>query len=126
MASERKYRLTPPGVGGRVPAVQVRFLRRRLTQYPASGPGPSGEKRQQSWFPGRFRRRQANDEVMHKVPDGDPGCTETARIQPETAVGIAPERDLPPRTGVITPVMAVEGHLIERLSEAGPRFQRLA
>jgi short subunit dehydrogenase-like uncharacterized protein len=41
-------------------------------------------------------------------------------------MGIALEDNLPLRTGVITPVMALEDRLIERLSGAGLRFQRLA
>lgn len=113
------------GAGGLVLAAQFGPVRRRLMRSRASGQGPSEEKRNKSWFRVRFRGRHADDEVLCEVSGGDPGYTETARMLAETAMGLALEEGLPLRTGVVTPVMALEDRLIERLADAGLTFQRL-
>lgn len=113
------------GVGGLALAAQLGPLRRWLMQTRASGEGPSEEKRAQSWFRVRFRGLHGDDEVLCEVSGGDPGYTETSRMLAETAMALALDDDLPLRTGVVTPVMALEDRLIERMQKAGLVFQRV-
>lgn len=113
------------GVGGLVLAAQLRPLREKLLSYRQSGDGPSKEKRERSWFKVRFRARSGGEQVMCEVAGGDPGYDETAKMLAETAMCLALDAQQPKRVGVLTPVMACEDRLIERLQAAGMTFQEL-
>lgn len=111
------------GVGGLVLAAQVGPLRRKLLQYRQSGDGPPAEQRAKSWFKVRFNASIGDDKVSCQVSGGDPGYDETAKMLAETAMGLALDNGMPKHTGVITPVMAMEDRLIERLTAAGMKFE---
>lgn len=113
------------GIGGLVLAAQVAFLRNKLLEVRESGEGPSDEKRAASWFKVTFRGHSEGKEVMTRVSGGDPGYSETAKMLAETAMAMALDEGYPRRTGVITPVMALEDRLIERLQAAGMTFEVL-
>jgi len=113
------------GVGALVMAAQVGFLQRKLLGYRQSGDGPSAEKRARSWFKVTFLARAGATEVMTRVSGGDPGYDETAKMLAETAMAMALDSGYPKRTGVVTPVMALEDRLIERLQAAQMKFERV-
>ncbi len=113
------------GVGSLVVAAQVGFLRRKLLTYKQSGDGPSADKRARSWFKVTFLARCGDTEVMTRVSGGDPGYDETAKMLAETGMAMALDSGYPKRTGVVTPVMALERRLIERLQAANMTFERL-
>lgn len=112
-------------MGGLLLAAQLKPLRGLLTRQRPSGQGPSEQEREKSWFKVRFRARSAGHEVICQVSGGDPGYNETAKMLSETAMGLALDEGLPKRTGVVTPVMALEDRLIERLQGAGLEFSVL-
>ena len=62
---------------------------------------------------------------MCEVAGGDPGYSETAKMLAETAMCLALDQDQPKRVGVLTPMMACEDRLIERLQTAGMTFREL-
>lgn len=111
------------GVGGLLLAAQIGPLRRKLLQYRQSGDGPPPEQRARSWFKVDFNARIGDEHVHCRVSGGDPGYDETAKMLAETAMGLALDQDMPKHTGVVTPVMAMEDRLIERLSAAGMKFE---
>lgn len=113
------------GVGGLLLAAQIKPLRNKLLEYRQSGDGPPKEKRDRSWFRVVFRARSGGEQVMCEVSGGDPGYDETAKMLAETAMCLALDQDQPKRTGVLTPVMACEDRLIERLQAAGMTFREL-
>lgn len=112
-------------VGGLLAAAQVRFVREKLLQYRQSGDGPSAEKRASSWFKVHFRASAQGQVVETLVSGGDPGYDETAKMLAETAMGLALDKDKPCQSGVITPVMALEQCLVDRLIAAGMDFKRV-
>ena len=112
-------------IGGLVLAAQIKPLRNKLLEYRQSGDGPSAEKREKSWFKVQFRARSGGEQVMCEVAGGDPGYSETAKMLAETAMCLALDQDQPKRAGVLTPVMACEDRLIERLQAAGMTFREL-
>ena len=111
------------GVSGLLLAAQLRFLRERLLRLRQSGDGPSAERRAASWFRVHFRGSANGRVVETEVTGGDPGYDETAKMLAETAMALALYSGLPRRTGVVTPVMAAEDRLIERLQAAGIEFR---
>ena len=114
------------GISGLLLAAQVGFLREKLLGVRQSGDGPSAEQRSKSWFRVHFRGSANGCVVETEVSGGDPGYDETAKMLAETAMALALDSGLPLRTGVVTPVMAAEDRLIERLQAAGIRFRVIA
>ena len=114
------------GVGGLLAAAQFGPLRRKLLQYRQSGDGPPPEKRAKSWFKVRFNARIGEERVSCQVSGGDPGYDETAKMLAETGMGLALDNGQPRQTGVVTPVMALEYRLIERLQAANMTFETLS
>ena len=112
-------------VGGLVLAAQIKPLRERLLKHRQSGDGPSEEKRAKSWFKVLFRARSGGQQVMCEVAGGDPGYSETAKMLAETAMCLALDQEQPKRVGVLTPIMACEDRLIERLQAAEMSFREL-
>lgn len=113
------------GMGGLLLAAQLKPLRQLLINRRPSGKGPSEEQRRKSWFKARFRGRSGGHEVICQVSGGDPGYDETAKMLAETAMGLALDDGYPRHTGVVTPVMALEDRLLERLQAAGLKFEVL-
>ena len=113
------------GVGGLLLAAQIRPVREKLLTFRESGQGPSAEKRARSWFKVHFRASANGKVVETEVSGADPGYDETAKMLAETAMALGLDADLPRRTGVITPVMALEDRLIERLTAADMTFRVL-
>lgn len=113
------------GVGGLVLAAQLKFLRNKLLATRKSGEGPSEATRKRSWFEVTFRGRSENAEVLTRVSGGDPGYDETARMLAETGMALALDKGYPKRTGVVTPVMALEDRIIERLQASGMTFEHV-
>lgn len=113
------------GIGGLLLAAQIKPVRERLLAFRQSGEGPAKEKRDRSWFKVTFRGEAGGQSVITQVSGGDPGYDETAKMLAETAMGLALDKDVPCATGVVTPVMALEDGLLERLQKARIHFQRL-
>jgi len=113
------------GIGGLVLAAQIKPIRNKLLEYRQSGDGPPKEKRDRSWFKVLFRAKSGGEQVMCEVAGGDPGYDETAKMLAETAMCLALDSSQPKRAGVLTPVMACEDRLIERLQAAGMTFREL-
>lgn len=114
------------GIGALVLGAQIPPLRRRLLAMHASGEGPSEAKRDRSWFRVRFRAQCQGQEVVCQVSGGDPGYSETAKMLAETGMALACDTGMPHRCGVVTPVMALEDRLLERLQAAEMVFERLS
>jgi short subunit dehydrogenase-like uncharacterized protein len=113
------------GIGGPVLAAQIKPIRNKLLEYRQSGDGPAKEQRDRSWFKVLFRAKSAGEQVLCEVAGGDPGYDETAKMLAETAMCLALDSSQPKRAGVLTPVMACEDRLIERLQAAGMTFREL-
>lgn len=113
------------GIGGLLIAAQIKPLRERLLALRQSGEGPTREKRDRSWFKVTFRGESAGKTVITQVSGGDPGYDETAKMLAETAMSLALDSGMPKATGVVTPVMALQDRLVERLTDARIHFQRL-
>ena len=68
---------------------------------------------------------QAGDKrVVTEVTGGDPGYGETSKMIAETGLSLAFD-ELPERTGVLTPVVALRDPLLKRLQAAGMQFNLL-
>ncbi|MEL7060408.1 MAG: saccharopine dehydrogenase NADP-binding domain-containing protein [Acidobacteriota bacterium] len=105
--------LSALAVGARVPPVRTLLLRWRT-----SGEGPNAETRARSRFEVRFFGTSAGRQVEVEVSGGDPGYGETSKMLAESALSLAYD-DLPARTGVLTPAVALGDALIERLRAGG-------
>lgn len=114
------------GVAALVLGAQIKPIRKRLLGMLEPGHGPTEAQREKSWFKVRFRAQGMGKEVVCEVSGGDPGYSETAKMLAETAMSLALDPGMPRRTGVITPVMALEDRLIERLQAANMRFSCLS
>jgi short subunit dehydrogenase-like uncharacterized protein len=126
------------GMGAVVALSQLGPTRELLRRVRAQGEGPSAEERARSWFQVTFRGQVTTDagrgahaaapsrHVLTRVSGGDPGYSETAKMVSESALCLAFDRDrLPPRAGVLTPAVAMGDLLIDRLQQAGIRFELL-
>jgi short subunit dehydrogenase-like uncharacterized protein len=99
----------------------TRDLLRKL--YP-SGEGPSAEERARGWFEVTFRGKATSRQVITRVSGGEPGYGETAKMVAESALCLALDRErLPSQAGVLTPAVAMGELLLERLQQAGIRFE---
>jgi short subunit dehydrogenase-like uncharacterized protein len=87
---------------------------------PKPGEGPSQAVRASSSFELIVQGEGDGLTAEASVTGGDPGYGETAKMISEVAVALACDGDrLPARFGVLTPVAALEGRLIERLRAVG-------
>jgi short subunit dehydrogenase-like uncharacterized protein len=120
-----KLGLGAAAVGALIGAAQVGPLRRWLLQRRPAGEGPDAATRARSWFQVRLRGRCGDSEVLCRVSGGDPGYDETACMLAETAMALALDPGQPRDTGVITPMMALRDQLLERLINAGIRFEEI-
>lgn len=112
------------GVGAMVALAQLGPTRELLRRVRSQGEGPSPEERARSWFQVTFHGQAASRRVVTRVSGGDPGYSETAKMVSESALCLALDRDrLPARAGVLTPAVAMGDLLIDRLQQAGIRFE---
>jgi short subunit dehydrogenase-like uncharacterized protein len=100
----------------------TRALLRRL--LPASGEGPSEERRARSRFQVTFLGSGGGRRVITRVSGGDPGYDETAKMLAEAALSLAqdPHGDA---AGVCTPAVALGEPYRRRLEDRGIRFETL-
>jgi short subunit dehydrogenase-like uncharacterized protein len=110
------------GVGLLAGAAQVGPLRNQLLKRLPQGSGPSPEKRAKSFFAMHFVAEGGGQKVRTKVSGGDPGYTETAKMLGESALCLAFD-DNPPTSGQVTTATAMGQNLIDRLVDAGMRFE---
>ncbi len=112
------------GVSSLFALSQLKFTRDLLINLHPSGSGPDAAQRQKNSFKTRFYAKSELGEVITQVSGGDPGYGETSKMLAETALCLALDRDkLPNRYGILTPVLATESLLLERLQKAGIRFE---
>ena len=117
------------GLGLLVAASQLGPLREQLKKRVPQGSGPSERRREKSWFTVDFVASTEVDdrsvEVRTRVSGGDPGYTETAKMLAEAALCLALD-DNPATAGQVTTAQAMGDAYLERLKEAGIRFERVA
>jgi short subunit dehydrogenase-like uncharacterized protein len=74
-----------------------------------------------SWFSVRFIGEGGGERVVTEFAGGDPGYDETAKMLAESALCLAFD-DLPAGGGVLTPAVAMNGALTDRLRARGFTF----
>lgn len=105
---------------------QFKLTRKMLLAAKDQGDGPSENTRDASWFRVDFLGQMDGVSVQTVVRGGDPGYGETSKMLAESALCLAKDgARLPRRAGVITPAMAMEQALIDRLYRAGIEFKLL-
>lgn len=115
------------GLGGVVAMSQVKPLRALLRRWKPSGTGPDEATRAKSRFRVTFRGTAGDASVVTRVSGGDPGYDETSKMISECALSLVEDRaHLPERAGILTPAMAFEDRLVERLVSAGLKFEELS
>jgi short subunit dehydrogenase-like uncharacterized protein len=116
------------GVTGTLAALGAMLIRPSLREMakkrmPQPGEGPSAEKREKGHWKVRFVLDDIGDKLVFVVgdPKGDPGYKSTAKMLGESALCLAYD-NLPGGGGVLTPSVAMDGKLLERLRAAGLFF----
>ncbi len=112
-------------VGGLGLAAQVRPLRNLMLSKMPQGEGPDESRRRKSWFTVDFVGEGGGKHVHTRVSGGDPGYTETAKMLAEAAMCLALD-DNPTTAGQVTTAQAMGEALLDRLTNAGIRFEVLA
>jgi short subunit dehydrogenase-like uncharacterized protein len=113
------------GLAGLATAMKRPRLRAMLQKRaPQPGEGPSQEKRERGHWKVRFVAEDGNDRLLYIVADpaGDPGYASTAKMLGESALCLAYDR-LTSGGGCLTPSVAMDGALLDRLRKAGLTFQ---
>jgi short subunit dehydrogenase-like uncharacterized protein len=113
------------GLAGLAAAMKRPRLRSMLQKRaPQPGEGPSQDKRERGHWKVRFVAEDGNDRLLYIVADpaGDPGYASTAKMLGESALCLAYDR-LTSGGGCLTPSVAMDGALLERLRKAGLTFQ---
>ncbi|HYH35143.1 MAG TPA: saccharopine dehydrogenase NADP-binding domain-containing protein [Nocardioides sp.] len=126
-AGTKTLRYAAGGVGGLgllVAASQVGPVRSRLLDRLQPGEGPAEARRARSWFSVDFVGEGGGRRVHTRVSGGDPGYDETAKMLAESALCLALDEN-PGTAGQVTTVQAMGDRLLQRLQEAGLRFETL-
>jgi short subunit dehydrogenase-like uncharacterized protein len=113
------------GLAGLAAAMKRPRLRAMLQKRaPKPGEGPSQDKRERGYWKVRFVAEDGNDRLLYIVADpaGDPGYASTAKMLGESALCLAYDR-LHSSGGCLTPSVAMDGMLLDRLRKAGLMFQ---
>ncbi|MGN6556903.1 MAG: saccharopine dehydrogenase family protein [Solirubrobacterales bacterium] len=110
------------GVGTAGALAQLPPTRKLLLKMKNPGEGPSEAERERSWFKIVFVGEGGGKRVVTEVSGGDPGYSETSKMLAESGLCLAFD-DLPERSGQLTPAAAMGDALLDRLQEAGIRFQ---
>ena len=112
------------GIASLAVAAKVPFLQALAFKVKSPGDGPSEEKRAKSWFKVRFIGTTKDRRVVTEVSGGDPGYSETSKMLAESALCLAcDQKQLPEQYGVITTAVAMGEVLIDRLENAGIKFE---
>jgi short subunit dehydrogenase-like uncharacterized protein len=110
------------GVGTLAALAQLPPTRNLLLRFRDPGDGPTPEQRDRAWFKVTFKGETPGGErVVTNVRGGDPGYGETSKMLAESALCLAHD-GLPPRSGQLTPAVAMGQALIDRLQRAGIAF----
>jgi short subunit dehydrogenase-like uncharacterized protein len=112
------------GVGVLAGLAQFKPTRELLLKMRKSGDGPSEQERANSFFRLLVRGTAGNRQVLGEVRGPDPGYGSTARMAAESALCLALDRaSLPEGYGVLTPAVAMDERLLERLRRAELTFE---
>jgi short subunit dehydrogenase-like uncharacterized protein len=112
------------GLLGLAAAMKRPWLREKLKERaPKPGEGPSAEKRAKGHWKVRFVAEDGEDKLLYLVGDsaGDPGYASTAKMLGESALCLAYD-PLESEGGCLTPSVAMDGALLDRLRRAGLTF----
>jgi short subunit dehydrogenase-like uncharacterized protein len=112
------------GLGALAAAMKRPRLRAWLrTKAPQPGEGPSEKQRTRGHWRVRFVAERGDDKLFYVAADpaGDPGYQSTAKMLGESALCLAYDA-LPSSGGVLTPSVAMDGALVDRLRAAGLTF----
>lgn len=93
---------------------------------PKPGEGPDEETRRKGLFQMQIHARTTTGAhyVEHVAAQGDPGYAATCVMLGESALCLLRDRDaLPDAAGVLTPAVAFDGVLVDRLRDAGMTFR---
>jgi short subunit dehydrogenase-like uncharacterized protein len=113
------------GLMGLAAAMKRPWLRAQLQKRaPKPGEGPSEKARERGHWKVRFVAEDGDDRLLYIVadPHGDPGYASTAKMLGESALCLAYDK-LPSPGGVLTPSVAMDGALLDRLRRAGLVFE---
>ncbi|KRF16771.1 saccharopine dehydrogenase [Nocardioides sp. Soil797] len=110
------------GVGSIALAAQLGPMRNFLKGKVKQGEGPSETRRRKSWFTVDFVAEAGGETVHTRVSGGDPGYTETSKMLAESALCLAFD-STPETAGQVTPAVAMGDLLLERLRNAGMKFE---
>lgn len=118
------YQVAAGGVGLSVVAGMAQFkpTRNLLLKLRQPGDGPDEATRANSKFRVTFIGTAGDKRVVTEVSGGDPGYGETSKMLAESGLSLAFD-DLPERAGVVTPVVAMQDALLNRLQAAGIQFK---
>ena len=112
------------GLAGLSAAMKRPRLRAMLQKRaPQPGEGPDAERRARGHWKVRFFAEDGNDRLLYIAADpaGDPGYASTAKMLGESALCLAYD-PLKSEGGCLTPSVAMDGQLLERLRMAGLNF----
>jgi short subunit dehydrogenase-like uncharacterized protein len=113
------------GLAGLAATMKRPRLRALLqARAPKPGQGPSAAQRERGHWKVRFVAEDGPDRLVYIVADpaGDPGYASTARMLGESALTLAYDDSSSPG-GVLTPAVAMNGALVDRLRGAGLVFE---
>jgi saccharopine dehydrogenase (NAD+, L-glutamate forming) len=110
------------GAGALGVAAQIPPVRKLLLGRVKQGEGPEESRREKSWFTVDFVAEAGDRTVRTRVSGGDPGYGETAKMLAESALCLAFDEN-PPTAGFVTTAQAMGDNLIDRLLEAGIKFE---
>jgi short subunit dehydrogenase-like uncharacterized protein len=110
------------GAAAMIALTQLPPTRNALLKMKDPGEGPSPERREKAWFRVRFVGEGGGRRVLTQVSGGDPGYTETSKMLGQSALCLALD-DLPETSGQVTPAVAMGDKLIDRLQQAGIKFE---
>jgi short subunit dehydrogenase-like uncharacterized protein len=113
------------GVGALAAAASLPPTRALLEKVlPASGDGPSEERRARSRFAVTFHGVGGGREVVTRVSGGDPGYDETAKMLGEAVLTLAQDGGTG-HVGAVTPAQGLGSGYRRRLEDQGLRFEVL-
>jgi short subunit dehydrogenase-like uncharacterized protein len=108
-------------------ALEIGLVRKVIAEHllPAPGEGPSEAARTQGFFVARIVGSTEGGSKVFGLVRGtsDPGYGETAKMLTESAVSLAKDGRIGLEGGVLTPASCMGMRLIERLRDAGMRFE---
>jgi saccharopine dehydrogenase (NAD+, L-glutamate forming) len=106
-------------------AAQIPPLRKLVLDRMEPGDGPDPARRAKSWFRLDLVGETQDGTTIHtRVSGGDPGYDETAKMLSESALCLLLD-DNPATAGQVTTAQAMGDNLLERLQQAGIRFETL-